>query len=502
MTFRRVETSSALETLEIFYNATNISSSSSMNWFSPGIHYCNFTGVECDGDFFVTALVVPGLFLTGTVPPEIGRLVHLKRLDLGRNNLFGILPTQLGRLAQLQHLEVNQNNLLSSLPSELGNLNSLKRLLLQSNQFTGMLSADLCRLAQLQVLNLSNNQLQGNLPNCLVTATSLTSVWIKNSQLTGSIPHGLCSRQPINGLDPNPYGCAAIACPPDTYASGGRQTSDSNSCQPCPIGTTSAFLGSSICEEEIVTSPDPRPTVASSSSVAPSHIKLSPLPSGTPTWNLPSLIPSIEMPVYEGPTTELESRHPSSSFTESPSGGSSTDPSITISSFAPTPRPSFLDTKAPLFDTPLIATISPTGLPPPFEQQEQHTPFNSTNWRLLSVSLILSVIAMTTVFFSRRMGRRLFESKRVVATTTVASNNLQEQLPVEPDQVSLESDSGWNDTESSLASIYWQEGNDTTDYDEGDDDDYEPWSVFIPPSTSESADGSCSSGSKHGYLQV
>jgi internalin A len=66
-----------------------------------------------------------------SLPPEIGQLVALQRLDLRHNDLID-LPPDIGCLNQLRWLYLGDNQL-SSLPTELGNLTSLQFLGLSDN---------------------------------------------------------------------------------------------------------------------------------------------------------------------------------------------------------------------------------------------------------------------------------------------------------------------------------------------------------------------------------
>ena len=45
-------------------------------------------------------------YLHGIIPPELGRLANLEKLDLHWNQLTGAIPTELGQLATLKHLRL------------------------------------------------------------------------------------------------------------------------------------------------------------------------------------------------------------------------------------------------------------------------------------------------------------------------------------------------------------------------------------------------------------
>ena len=73
--------------------------------------------------------------LSGEIPSEIGQLVNMTDLYLGRNELT-VIPPEIGNLVNLQSLYLYEN-LFTSIPSEIGNLTNLTKLYLTWNQFTG-----------------------------------------------------------------------------------------------------------------------------------------------------------------------------------------------------------------------------------------------------------------------------------------------------------------------------------------------------------------------------
>ena len=80
--------------------------------------------------------------LTGEIPPEIGDLINLEILRLGRNELTG------------------------SIPPEIGNLTNLTQLFLNSNQLTGIIPDEICNQGDSSP-GLSNNQLCPTYPTCV-----------------------------------------------------------------------------------------------------------------------------------------------------------------------------------------------------------------------------------------------------------------------------------------------------------------------------------------------
>ncbi len=111
--------------------------------------------------------------LTGMLPPELGGLTQLKKLELWDNSLSGVIPPELGGLTLLKWLVLYENSLTGPIPSELGGLTQLEALVLHGNSLTGPIPPELGSLAQLQWLTLADNRLTGMLPRSLMQLDNL-----------------------------------------------------------------------------------------------------------------------------------------------------------------------------------------------------------------------------------------------------------------------------------------------------------------------------------------
>ena len=107
------------------------------------------------------------LYVSGSIPPQIGQLINLERLQLRQVKFSGSIPSEIGNLTNLQTLDLVINNLTGEIPPEIGNLTNMTRLYLSSNQLSGTIPSELGNLFNLEILCLQRNQLSGLIPDNL-----------------------------------------------------------------------------------------------------------------------------------------------------------------------------------------------------------------------------------------------------------------------------------------------------------------------------------------------
>lgn len=87
------------------------------------------------------------LFMTGTVPTELGLLSKLDVLSLERSSLQGTLPSEVGLLTNLRRMNVwIEPRISGGLPSELGSLTALELLNLSDTGMDGTIPEEVCAL--------------------------------------------------------------------------------------------------------------------------------------------------------------------------------------------------------------------------------------------------------------------------------------------------------------------------------------------------------------------
>ena len=146
----------------------------------------------------VTELRLSGNRLKGKIPPVLGNMSGLTRLELrggtggNDNQLIGSIPAELGNLVNLTHLDLANNQMGGQIPSELGNLTNLTHLDLSNNGLTGIIPAGIGNLTNLVFLDLSGNKMSGNIPASLgKLKSSIETLLINNTGLEGCIPDDL-----------------------------------------------------------------------------------------------------------------------------------------------------------------------------------------------------------------------------------------------------------------------------------------------------------------------
>jgi len=125
----------------------------------------------------------------GQLPPQLGRLHLLWRLNLRDNGLTGPIPADLANLGGLIHLQLAGNELTGPIPSELGRILQAELLDLSDNELTGPIPPTLGDLSRLETLDLSGNDLAGQVPEELGDLADLETLNLRrNARLSGEVP--------------------------------------------------------------------------------------------------------------------------------------------------------------------------------------------------------------------------------------------------------------------------------------------------------------------------
>ncbi|KAI4350425.1 hypothetical protein L6164_004882 [Bauhinia variegata] len=190
---------------------------------SGSIRFLDLSNNQLSGSILVNSssgcdslnhLKVSHNFLSGEIPPEIGKCWNLRTLLLNGNSLEGRIPPEIGNILELRVLDVSKNSLTESIPKELANCRKLSILVLtdlfednspsdvslvdsfrgEFNAFVGNIPPQVLLLSSLQILWAPRANLGGRLPSGWTDTCSLRVLNLAQNYFTGVIPEslGLC----------------------------------------------------------------------------------------------------------------------------------------------------------------------------------------------------------------------------------------------------------------------------------------------------------------------
>lgn len=163
------------------------------NWSSVNEKKGVESSVTCDCTFHhnaschVVTIALKAQNLSGSLPPELSKLYHLKHLDLSRNLFSGSIPSQWATL-RLVELSLMGNRLSGPFPKVLTNITTLRNLSIEGNLFSGPIPPEIGKLIRIEKMVLSSNAFTGELPVALAKLTNLTDMRINDNHFSGRIP--------------------------------------------------------------------------------------------------------------------------------------------------------------------------------------------------------------------------------------------------------------------------------------------------------------------------
>ncbi|GMN33536.1 hypothetical protein TIFTF001_004208 [Ficus carica] len=147
-----------------------------------------WTGVFCDENGNVSALVLEGLGLGGELKFQtLLGLGKLRNLSLAGNDFSGRVAPALGTMTSLQHLDLSGNQFYGPIPQRISDLWDLKYLNLAENRFKGGFPGGFTNLQQMKVLDLHSNELWGDITDLLPQLRNVERVDLSRNQFYGSI---------------------------------------------------------------------------------------------------------------------------------------------------------------------------------------------------------------------------------------------------------------------------------------------------------------------------
>lgn len=110
------ELTSDREVLSVFYETTDGSEwKQNSNWLTKA-PLEEWFGVTTDSSGRVIGLELQANGLSGVLPPQLGALTRLQRLNLSGNWITRVIPREIGNLTQLRYLNLENNELTGASP--------------------------------------------------------------------------------------------------------------------------------------------------------------------------------------------------------------------------------------------------------------------------------------------------------------------------------------------------------------------------------------------------
>ncbi|OWM81123.1 hypothetical protein CDL15_Pgr007154 [Punica granatum] len=149
-------------------------------------------------------LQLPGNYLSGTVPSELGNCKTLRAIDLSFNSLSGEIPKEIWALPKLSDLIMWANNLTGEIPEGIcRNGRNLETLILNNNLISGSIPQSIANCTNMVWVSLSSNRLTGSIHSGIGNLRNLAILQLGNNSLTGMIPMEIGNCRSLIWLDLN-----------------------------------------------------------------------------------------------------------------------------------------------------------------------------------------------------------------------------------------------------------------------------------------------------------
>ncbi|XP_050116024.1 probable LRR receptor-like serine/threonine-protein kinase At3g47570 isoform X1 [Malus sylvestris] len=163
-----------------------------MSSWNESVHFCGWVGVTCNHyTRRVFMLNLQDQKLTGSLPPSIGNLSYLARINLGSNSFRGEIPEEIGHLQSLHFLNLSHNSFSGKMPTNLSQCTQLKTIEFRYNELIGSIPNQLSSLLKLNHMGFDHNNLTGTIPIWIGNFSSLHHFDLSFNNLQGSIPNEL-----------------------------------------------------------------------------------------------------------------------------------------------------------------------------------------------------------------------------------------------------------------------------------------------------------------------
>ena len=190
----------ALATL--YFGTEGLTWSQAGGWLTD-VDECIWFGTLCDGNGALVSLDLGFNGLMGSVPPEIGILTGLRRVDISGGvgpGISGPLPPELAELVSLEIFTAQENAISGALPESFSAWSNLRILNLNNNDMTGPLPTAIGNFVGLTFLDVSSNGFSGRVPEAIGSLVNLVTLKLGNNAFT-SLPASFANLVNLSSFD-------------------------------------------------------------------------------------------------------------------------------------------------------------------------------------------------------------------------------------------------------------------------------------------------------------
>ncbi|TQE09782.1 hypothetical protein C1H46_004556 [Malus baccata] len=138
---------------------------------------------------------------SGTLPPELGNLVKLKRLYLDSCGLSGEIPSTFAKLTNMQVFWASDNRFSGKIPDFIGNWTQLTDLRFHGSSFEGPIPTSFSQLTSLNTLGISDIYNGSSSLDFIKNLKNLTELKLRNALIIGTIPSDIGEYQSLQTMD-------------------------------------------------------------------------------------------------------------------------------------------------------------------------------------------------------------------------------------------------------------------------------------------------------------
>lgn len=139
-----------------------------------------------------------------TLPTEIGLLTKLQVLKMDHSRFMRHIPSEIGNMRSLLFWRVKggwtSNQISGTIPPQMGKLKALTEFYMENNTISGTIPSQIGQLSKLEYFSVQENKLSGTIPDVYASLSELNLWDTFNNKLEGDLPSSICLLPDLNYL--------------------------------------------------------------------------------------------------------------------------------------------------------------------------------------------------------------------------------------------------------------------------------------------------------------